>query len=295
MIWYATYAASLATLAGLAVRALLYAFRAEGRSAADRLDALFAAGWCATRELPLGTPADGWHVGWLAGHVAIGHRATGERDRGNTAPVAWTIYTRAPAAAVAAAMAGDGVAVGYFTASGEFRTMTTRVDVRPLGPPRAWQAAAAQDIADVFAARGTACGLFAGPPGVGKSSLGEYVARELGGRLGCRPLVVYGFSLAARFARLDDLPRATAAAPLVLVLDEFDESAARAEAGGPPGDKGWTYADTAAGLLGALDRLARTPHVVVVATSNVPLAAWRGKFARYVRPGRFDLLREVGA
>jgi hypothetical protein len=200
-------------------------------------------------------------------------------------------------AAVLAALNGDAqqVLVRVVETPSPYRTSTTDVFEPALAAPFPWQQALADLLVEAYCARQRASVLVYGPPGSGKSRLGEVLAATLKARLReTEPVVVRGFDLTARGATVGDMTGDFSRdSPAIVCLDEFDGAVAHALRGGDPAGECSSLAKSRPKLLWALDWLGAARHLIVVATMN-PAPGELGDPA-FTRAGRFDLHIEVSA
>lgn len=265
-------------------------------SSLDRI--LAEMGWCTARTLSPGRPpAEGCHFLFLRGPVvALRTRATSARGDERSAYELYT-FGAAAAQAVSARLSGDprDITLRYVYAPAPWRTCT--VTTRAAPPPRAhpWQDQVIRQIESAFATNGRASALVCGAPGLGKSTLGELLADALQSRSRLAAEVVKNLDLTARGLLLEDVyDTPVPNSPVILVLDEFDAAVEYAERAERGDGEAAALAETPTVLLTLLDRLGRTPHLIVLATSNRPLSEMTtGRFARYTRAGRLDLHTEA--
>ncbi len=139
--------------------------------------------------------------------------------------------------------------------------------------------------------------LVCGPTGTGKSTLGELLAVSLKEGLSIQTEVVKNMDLTLKGLLLEDVfATPTLGSPVVLMLDEFDATIEHAESTNSDTEKGegTSLAATPTSLLSLLDRLNRTPYLIVIATSNRTVEEMTtGVYGRYTREGRIDV--HVGA
>lgn len=266
------------------------------RAQVSSLDRLLAeVGWCASRSLGPGRlPADGVHFLFLRGPI-LAVRTRTANPRGGSA-LGYTLYVfgRAGARAVSERLTGDprDVILRYVYAPAAWRTSS--VTMRAAPPPRAhaWQAQAVEALLGAYRTRSRAALLVCGPMGTGKSTLGELMAVAVKEALNISAEVVKNLDLTSRGLLLEDVfDTPTPSSPVVLMLDEFDSTVDHAERAdrGDGKSEGTSLADTPTSLLALLDRLNRTPHLIVVATSNrTEEEMTSGIYARYTRAGRID-------
>lgn len=268
-------------------------------SALDRL--LAETGWCSARKLGPGRlPADGVHFAFLRGPL-IAVRSSETLARGGSSQK-YTVYAigSAAASAIHERLTGDprDVVLRYVYAPAPWRSSS--VTMRCAPPPRAhpWQNRAVRKLFERFRNQSRATALVCGSMGAGKSTLGELLAVAIKTEMRLIPEVVKNLDLTSKGLLLEDaFDTPTSSSPVILMLDEVDATIDHAErAETKEGDKreGASLADTPTSLLAVLDRLNRTPHLVVIATTNKALTAMTaGGYARYTRKGRLDLRFEV--
>jgi SpoVK/Ycf46/Vps4 family AAA+-type ATPase len=135
--------------------------------------------------------------------------------------------------------------------------------------------------------------LICGPMGTGKSTIGELLAVELKNVLKLPTEVVKNMDLTLKGLLLEDVfATPTLGSPVVLMLDEFDTTIEHAESEKSGKGEGTSLAETPTSLLSLLDRLNRTPYLVVIATSNRTVAEMTAStsiYGRYTRAGRIDI------
>jgi hypothetical protein len=133
--------------------------------------------------------------------------------------------------------------------------------------------------------------------GTGKSTLGELLSVSLMDVLKIQTEVVKNIDLTSKGLLLEDVfATPTMCSPVVLVLDEFDSTIEHAESinSGTEKGEGTSLAATPTSLLALLDRLNRTPYLLVIATSNRTVQEMTaGIYGRYTREGRIDI--HIGA
>jgi hypothetical protein len=258
---------------------------------------LAEAGWCSSRHLSPGRlPAAGVHFAFLRGPV-IAHRTSTKSRMGGT-DHGYKIYAIGSSAAVAIAEKLTGnprdVIVRYVYAPAPWRTSTVTMRCSPPLSVYRWQEAAIDTIVCEYRMRDHASALVCGGMGIGKSTLGELIAVQLKKTLKVSPEVIKNFDLTSKGLLLEDgFDTPTPNSPIILMLDEFDTTVDCAEnSGQKEGDarEGASLADTPTTLLALLDRLNRTPNLIVIATSNKGVTEMAGgAYARYTRKGRLDL------
>jgi hypothetical protein len=179
----------------------------------------------------------------------------------------------------------------------------TSIDISYTMPPeklKPWQCSVVDQIVTAYATRSRVSYLVCGPPGCGKSTLGEIVASRLKG-IGVTPEVVKNGDLTTANLLLEDLyDMPTPGTPIILMLDEFDGTVKYAERDTSKDQSGAReaicLANTPTLLLSTLDQLARTSNLIVIATSNLELNVLRtGMYQRYTRVGRMDKYYQVTA
>ena len=126
--------------------------------------------------------------------------------------------------------------------------------------------------------------LLTGEPGVGKSNIALFLAKELNAQ------IVFGYDLTAPGISLDDLWRLSPSkeSPVILVLDEIDGAFACAN----ENKRAKEYrclAQNKTSLNTLFDRFERTNHLIILATSNKKFCELNDEYPSYIRRGRFDL------
>jgi len=257
-------------------------------------------GFCSARVFGHGRlPSDGAHLLFIPGSLGlpvgllVAVRSTTVSGRMEHARHAYTVYELGRGMSTLSTHISDdprAVNIKYIYAPAPWRTACVTQSIPPPGPAMVWQAKAVAKLASVYAKNNRATLLVCGKPGIGKSTLGELLAVALKAS-GAQPEVVKNLDLTLRGVVLEDvydMPVSTA--PVILMLDEFDATIDHAERNEVSKAEATSLAETPAALLGILDRLNRTPHTVVIASTNRTLGEMKaGKYARYIRAGRFDI------
>jgi hypothetical protein len=272
-------------------------------SQVSSLDRIIAeTGWCSARSSSPGRfPAAGTHLFFCAvgGHsrgsfrpiVAVRSVIAGAHDT----HVIYRLYAigSAGASAISGRLIGDPnhIILRYVYAPTMWRR--TSVSMRVAPPPAAykWQKQAVRRLLAAFSRDSRASMLVCGQMGRGKSTLGEFAAVEILRHAGIAAEVIKNVDLTTKGLLLEDaFHKPAVSSPVILMLDEFDTAVDFAERVRDEKQDGRSLADTPTSLLAILDRLNRMPHLIVIATSNKPLAEMTGgKYARYTRRGRIDL------
>lgn len=150
-----------------------------------------------------------------------------------------------------------------------------------------------------------------GKPNTGKSSLSDLISNEFKNTLKISSVIIKGIDLKHRGYVIEDygyFPNDKR--PLIIVLDEFDIFIDYAERNTDIDQKNENLSNTTldessntckclaqdpSTFLGFLDRINKTPYIVMIATTNKTLAEIndkKSKYYRYFRQGRFDIRTE---
>lgn len=280
----------------LLVALLFHVIDVKEQAHVSSLDRLLAeSGWCSSRSLEPGRlPAEGFHFLFLRGPVLAARTRTANPRGGITLEYTLYIFGKGCANNLSKRLTGDprDVILRYVYAPAAWRT--TSFTMRAAPPPRshAWQTEATETLFKMFQAKSSATMLVCGPMGTGKSTLGELVAVALKALMHLEAVVVKNFDLTLKGLILEDVyDTPDIGSPVILVLDEFDSTIDHAEKADKNDGKseGTSLAETPTSLLSLLDRLHRTPHLIVIATSNRTVTEMTaGIYARYTRAGRID-------
>jgi hypothetical protein len=169
-----------------------------------------------------------------------------------------------------------------------WRTVTTDIYLRAPAVAYKWQNHLATQIVKAYQSDKRSSAFIYGPPGIGKSRFSEILALRLRAELKVEPIVTKNSDLTANGCSLDYiLGSPSQAHPLILTIDEYDAVVEHAKHGRDKGE-GSSIAKNRATLLSALDRLALTCYVIVLATSNKTPLDFEGENSAYIRKGRFD-------
>jgi hypothetical protein len=262
-------------------------------SSLDRL--LAETGWCSSRSLGPGKlPADGFHLLFLRGPT-LAIRSRTAHPRGSDT-LEYTLYNLGGRCAMAISEKLSGnprdVVLRYVYAPCAWRTSSVTMRAAPPTMCHAWQTHAIRTLLGAYGARSRATVLVCGSMGTGKSTLGELLAVSLTEVLHLQTEVVKNLDLASRGLLLEDVfATPTLGSPVILMLDEFDSTIDHAERTerGDEKSEGTSLAATPTSLLALLDRLNRTPYLIVIATSNRTVEEMTtGMYGRYTREGRID-------
>lgn len=265
----------------------------------DRL--LAGIGWCSPSRLvgPTCLPADGAHLLFMRG-PAIAIRETSIQGRGDVTRK-YTIYATGSASrAIQANLTGDprDVTCRYVYAPAPWRTSTVTVQCTPPPSSYKWQKRAVNLLLSRYKSANYVTALVSGGAGVGKSTLGELLSVAIKTSLNVAPEVVKNMDLTAKGLLLEDaFDTPTQLTPVILMLDEFNATIDAAEKCDKPNQReGASLAETPTSLLTLLDRVGRTRHLIVIATTNTPLEQMQeGIYQRYTRKGRLDYHIQIDA
>ena len=280
----------------LLVALLFYVVDVKEQAHVSSLDRLLAeSGWCSSRSLEPGRlPAEGFHFLFLRGPVLAARTRTANLRGGTTLEYKLYIFGRSCASNLSERLTGDprDVIIRYVYAPAAWRTSLVTMRAAPPPISHAWQTDATETLLKMFQAEGGATMLVCGPMGTGKSTLGELVAVALKELMHLEAVVVKNFDLTSKGLILEDVyDTPDIGSPVILMLDEFDSTIDHAEKADKNDGKseGSSLAETPTSLLSLLDRLHRTPHLIVIATTNRTVTEMTtGIYARYTRDKRID-------
>jgi hypothetical protein len=263
----------------------------DSASQVGTLDAeIGRAGICSSRRAgSKGTPADGIHFIFLR-ELVFAVRASAESSRGDKHST-YTLYVfgSAARAALEVLVAGDpmDICVRYIYAPTPWKVDKATVRETPPGAKmRAIQATIVRNIIADYKKTRRASVIVAGQSGIGKTCIGDFLATEMRKQMGVDPVVVKQLDLTTAGVSVSEvIGQPTASQPIVLVFDEFDATIVHAEGEGDKKGDCRSIAANRGSLLGFLDRLGASRHVIVIATTNRKIIDLD---TAYVRPGRFN-------
>ncbi len=168
-----------------------------------------------------------------------------------------------------------------------------------IGPPRKWQEEIVGKIAAHFYEHETTTVLISGPPGIGKSTVGEFLVYKLREKE-LRPSYICNFNPTIPDLQLDEvIPyQPDKEMPIVLCMDEYDIAvgiAVNAEKTNKLIDRhSMSYASSKTELCGLMDRLSRSYNFITVATTNKDISKPSEEMPiAYTREGRFHLKFQI--
>ena len=242
-------------------------------------------------------PGNGWYLMFRAGVPCVVVRTTTAPDRHNSfGKPQYKVYALSSRAmqTFMFQIKPNTLSIVVFTSLSPWNWHTTRLSREmPIGDEFAYQSEALDRIIESWTSRGRCMCLLYGPPGCGKSTTTEYLARRFQNSQ-CKPTIITDMSLIAVGADpFAVLPiEIKPEAPQILRLNEIDAAFEWALAGKTTRDI-TRVAENKTSLNDFFDRAARTPGLIVVATTNRTLKELRDMFPSFIRDGRFHVVYGV--
>lgn len=238
-------------------------------------------------------PGNGWYLVFRANVPCIVVRTTTAPDRHSNGNPQYKVYTLSSRAmqTFMFQIKENTLSMVICTSLTPWNWHTTRLSREiPIGDEFVYQSEAIDRIIESWKTRGRCMCLLYGPPGCGKTTTAEYVVRRIQNTQ-CKPTIITGMSLITvavdPFAVLpiDIKP----GAPQVLCLNEIDAAFEWALAGKTTRDI-TRIAENKTSLNDFLDRAARTPGLILIATTNKTLKELQDNFPAFIRSERFHIV-----
>ena len=277
-------------IGGLIVYLLATQIRVSEAGQVISLDRIIAKiGWCSAIKLKPGMPpSDGFHIiiNWKQFTIAIKSTAAGTRE--SPPKSTYILYVIYGVKNITNKLIGEGVLVSYVTQPATYRTTVSTFRTPFIGNARSWQQKMIPSIMAEYKKQRNCSVLICGPPGVGKSTIGELLAKKMIDDLQVDPIVIKNLNITSSGLTLEDaFDTPSSDNPIILMLDEFDVAVKYAnQEKNKSGGEGCSMAENPTLLLGLLDRLNKTPNLILITSSNEKVESFE---KRVIRKGRISL------